>query len=273
MLVPSELVVDVLPPAGEADLHPREPDPPAPSAPAVSRTRALVEAIQQRLPGTRVLLTDNRSTLLSQAVRDGVRTARVHQMFLDAPDNVRTAVAQYLATGDDESRRAVDAFIGAQQHLLSLVARPLREGAHRGRTHDLLPLFVALNRLYFQGAIEAELGWGLPGSPQRRRRRSITFGTWDARARRILIHPVLDEPEVPELCVARVVHHEMLHAHHGEGRDRAGRRVVHGPAFRADEARFAGAREADAWFDAHLDLLLAWRPGRNLARGLSRKPR
>jgi hypothetical protein len=75
-----------------------------------------------------------------------------------------------------------------------------------------------------------------------------------------VIHPVLDQPHVPGLIVARVVHHEMLHAKHGEQRDRGGRRVVHGRAFRADEARFDGAREADAWLEAHIDELLRFRP-------------
>ncbi|OGQ24627.1 MAG: hypothetical protein A2138_10120 [Deltaproteobacteria bacterium RBG_16_71_12] len=233
----------------------------APAAPCeASRTRLLVDAVQRRLPGARVQLTDNKTVLLSQSERDGVRVVRIHQMFLDAPSSVREAMATFLSRGDRKSGRVVDAFIEERGHLLTGAGRALKDGAHRGAVHDLLPMFLRINQRYFGAAINAEIGWG-QGKALRRRRTSITFGSWDQRSRRIVIHPVLDQPAVPALCVERVVHHEMLHAEHGERRDAQGRRVVHGPAFRADEARFGGASQADAWFDAHLDALLRWRPG------------
>lgn len=252
------------PPRAPMALPPPTPAPalaPLPAAPAPpSRTRALVDAIQRRLPGARVQITDNKTVLLSQSEREGVRVVRVHQMFLDAPDGVREAVATFLTRGDRRSGRVVDAFVEERGHLLEGAGRALRDDAHKGDVHDLMPMFVELNARYFGERIAAELGWG-QAKLKRRRRTSITFGSWDQRARRIVIHPVLDQPPVPALCVARVLHHEMLHAWHGEARDAAGRRVVHGPAFRADEARFHAAREADAWFDRHLDALLRWKPG------------
>ena len=139
-------------------------------------------------------------------------------------------------------------------------------GAAAGRTHDLGPIFLALNRAYFDGAIAADITWGRPGKKHGRSRRSITLGSFDERARRITIHPVLDEPSVPELCVARVVHHEMVHAKIPPERE-GGRRLVHGPRFRALEAKFVGATEADDWLDAHLDALLRYD-----GRGAKRKP-
>ena len=154
----------------------------------------------------------------------------------------------------------VDAFIEERGHLLAGAGRALKDDAHLGAVHDLLPMFTNINAHYFGDTISAEIGWG-QSKTMRRRRTSITFGSWDQRARRIVVHPVLDQLLVPALCVARVVHHEMLHAHHGERRDQRGRRVVHGAAFKAEEARFDGAGRADAWFDAHLDALLKWKPG------------
>ncbi len=238
----------------------------APAAPErpVSRTKRLVDAIQHAMPGARVVITDNRTVLLSQATKGGVRTVRAHQMFLDAPEPVRKAVGHFLAHGDKKSGRVVDAFVDAQEHLLEMAVKPLPKGAHRGCVHDLLPMYDGLNRDYFAGVVDAEIGWGQAGSPSRKKRRSITFGSYDARARRIVIHPVLDQRDVPALAVARVVHHEMLHQVHGEERAHGGRRVVHSRAFRADEALFAGAKEADAWFDEHLDAVLRWRPGQRL---------
>ena len=230
--------------------------------PAVSKTKQIVDAVTGLLPGAKVLIVDTRSVLLSQSEKDGVRIVRVHQMFLDADDDTRRAMAVYLASGNKKAGAVVDEFVRRRTHLLSYTARPLRDDAHKGRVHDLEPLFAAINAQYFGGAISAEIGWGLAGSPQRRSRRSITFGSYDHRARRITMHPVLDAPHVPVLVVARIVHHEMLHAKIGESRDAHGRRVVHSKQFRAEEATFEGATVADAWLDAHLDELLRWRPAK-----------
>ena len=238
-----------------------------------SRTRALIEAIQQQLPEARVVITDNRTVLLSQSSKEGQHTVRVHQMFLDAPVAVRDAVAHYLAKGDRRSGDKVDAFIEAQGHLLQMTAKPLANDAHVGRVHNLLPLFLALNDRYFSGVVEAELGWSQAGAPCRKKRRSITFGSWDTRARRIVIHPVLDQRDVPRVCVERVLHHEMVHAKVGEERGAAGQRIVHGRRFAAQEALFHGAHEADKWFEKHLDALLHWRPGVSLHAAASAKRR
>ncbi len=227
---------------------------------AQSKTKLIVDAILAVLPGARVLIVDTRSVLLSQSEKDGQRVVRVHQMFLDGDDEVRRAIAVYLATGSTAAGVVVDEFVKRRAHLLSFTARPLKDDAHRGRVHDLAPLFAAINERYFEGRIAAEIGWGMAGSPQRKSRRSITFGSYDHRARRITMHPVLDAPHVPVVVVARIVHHEMLHAKIGEARSPAGRRVVHSGQFRLEEATFHGAREADAWLDAHLDELLRWRP-------------
>ena len=227
---------------------------------ASSRTRRLVDAIRRLRPEARVVITDARSVLLSQSERDGVLTIRVHQMFLDADDVVTAAVARYLTTGDRRAGDVIDAFSKSRLHLLEWTARPLRAGAWRGRHHDLLEHYDAINVRYFADRIVAEIGWSQAGPTTRRRRASITFGSYDHRARRIVVHPALDAAHVPALVVARIVHHEMLHAKHGEKTTASGRRVVHSKAFRAEEATFHGALEADRWIDANLDALLRWRP-------------
>jgi hypothetical protein len=227
--------------------------------PPASKTRLLVDAIVRHQPGARVVFVDTRSTLLSQVDRRTGRVVRVHQMFLDVDDDERDAIGRYLATGCKRAGAVVDAVVRRQGHLLDWVAPPLAPDAHRGRTHDLAVIRDDVNQRYFAGAIHVEIGWSQPGASRRKPRRSITFGTYDHRARRVLVHPCLDEPDVPGLVVERVVHHELLHAHHGESVDERGRRVVHSPAFRADEATFTGAAEADAWLARHLDRLLSWR--------------
>ena len=236
---------------------------PSPSlSPSLSSTRLLENAIRAANPGARVRIVDTRTKLLSCDDKDGVRTVVVHQLFLDTNDDERAALARYVATGDRAAGAVVDAVIRRQQHLLDYMAKPLAPDAHVGRTHDLRSILDEVSRRYFGGALSAEITWAPPPRSARGARRHITFGSYDYRERRIAIHPALDEADVPAVVVARVVHHELLHAKHGEVVDDRGRRVLHSPAFRADEARFDDAVVADRWLEQHLERLLAWRPQR-----------
>jgi hypothetical protein len=227
-----------------------------------SQTRLLVDAIVAANPGARVRIIDARTRLLHTTDRDGVRTFHVHKLFLDTDDAERAAVARYLATGCRRAGAVVDAVIRRQRFLLDFTADPLPPDAHVGRTHDLAVIRDDVSRAYFDSALTAGITWASPPRGGKKVRRSITYGTYDHRERRIAIHPALDDADVPVLVVARVVHHELLHAKHGEDTDEHGRRVLHSNAFRADEALFIGAAEADAWLDRNLERMLAWRPPR-----------
>ncbi len=238
----------------------------------VSRTKLLEDAVRARLGGhTRVVITDARTVLASQSVKSGVRTVRLHQMFLDAPERVRAALARFLEDGNRRAGKVVDAFIQEREHLLALHADPLPPDAHEGENHDLLEIFVELNARYFGSGIEAELTWGSTGSFRGTSRRSITLGSYDYRAKRITIHPVLDQPLVPRMCVARILHHEMCHARHPAEESPGGRRLVHTPAFRREEARFERAHEADAWLDGNLEAILRYRERRSTPRPEGRR--
>ncbi|MBM4280929.1 MAG: hypothetical protein FJ137_09250 [Deltaproteobacteria bacterium] len=232
-----------------------------------SQTRRLVEAIVAANPGAGVRIVDTRTRLLHWSDRDGVRTFHVHKLFLDTDEAEQAALARYLATGCPRAGAVVDAVVRRQRFLLDFMAAPLATDAHVGRTHDLAVICADVNRAYFAGALSVGIMWARPPRGGRRRRRSITYGTYDWRERRIAIHPALDEPHVPALVVARVVHHELLHARHGEGEGIDGRRELHPPAFRAEEATFVGAAEADAWLAAHLDQMLGWRPSTRRGQG------
>jgi hypothetical protein len=225
-----------------------------------SQTRRLVEAIVAANPGAAVRIVDTRTRLLHWSDRDGVRTFHVHKLFLDTDDVEQAALARYLATGCPRAGAVVDAIVQRQRFLLDFMAAPLAPDAHVGRTHDLAAIRDDVNRAYFGGAFAVGILWAPPPRAAQQRRRSITYGSYDWRERRIAIHPALDEPDVPALVVARVVHHELLHAKHGEGQGTNGRRELHPPAFRAEEETFVGAAEADGWLAAHLERMLLWRP-------------
>jgi len=256
--VPARSVV-VAEAAVPAPLVGRRPPPPA-SAP---KSKLLHHALKAALGAhVELVINDNRTTLLSQSKKGPRHIIRVHQMFLSADASMFTDIARYLASGDKAAGLRIDRFIEVEgMHLLDHHVAELDEDAHVGQHHELRSVFDRLNGTYFGGSIRADITWGqrtrLPRG--RVKRSSITLGTYDERARRITIHPVLDQRFVPPLCVARVVHHEMCHALHPAERGPGGRRLVHSPKFRAAEARFAGAEEADVWFDTHLAQLLRYR--------------
>jgi len=224
------------------------------------RTKLLEEAIRRGLgPTAKVLITDNKSTLISRTKKGADWTVRIHQMFLEGGAPLFDDIGRWLGRGDAEAGRRIDAYIARRDHLLDHHARPLDDDAGRGEVHDLVAIMARVNAAHFDPPVRAEITWGQ--GVRRGRRSTITLGTYDERARRITIHAALDQPFVPEVAVARVVHHEMLHAIFPPVRGVDGRRVVHGDAFREAEARFVGAKDADRWLDGHIDVLLGQRRG------------
>ncbi len=114
-----------------------------------------------------------------------------------------------------------------------------------GDVYDLRRMFRRLNRAYFRARLpEVSLGW----SEQEARTR---FGHHDEDLGHIVLNRRLDSTDVPERVVEYVLYHEMLHVKHGIGRDDEGRRVMHPKAFKEDERRFDGWREAEAYL-SHL---------------------
>ncbi|QRN99128.1 hypothetical protein JRI60_08955 [Archangium violaceum] len=206
-----------------------------------------------RLP-VRLAVTDNRSTMVSFRRSANVLQLRLHHMFLDAPEPVVRAVADYAGRGNRLAGGVLDDYIRGQQPRI----RQERHAAEadlesRGRCFDLQVLFDQINRIYFQGGIQARIGWGR--MPPRRRRKSIRLGVYDHQTREIRIHPGLDRPEVPSYFVEFIIFHEMLHQLFPSSNGN-GRRVHHPRAFRDREKAFPLYAAALRWERENLNLLL-----------------
>ncbi len=217
---------------------------------------ALENALQRESGrGVRLVITDNRSILLSFR-RFGERVqVRLHRMFLHAPQAVVSALARGLRRGRRHAAEAeVRRFMNENLHRVRTLPRPMPALRAGGRVHDLDGVFARLNREFFAGALCVPLGWGRGSG--RARRGGLTFGSYDPVLRLIRIHPVLDREQVPDYFVESVVYHEMLHHHLGGVADRAGRTVYHTRAFRAAERRYPRYQEALAWEKANLAYLL-----------------
>jgi hypothetical protein len=202
---------------------------------------------------------DNTHTMVTfERVRQGWRL-RVHHMFLAAPEDVVTALAEFVRSADARSSAALDQFIERNKAFIRRVSPAQLRRRLRlepvGRHHDLSVIFAALNRRYFAGRIAATITFG-PAPRSRRPRKSIKMGSYSADSRVIRIHPALDQPKVPRYFVEWIVFHEMLHHVYRARRGDDGRRCVHPPEFVEHERRFHDFHRAQAWENENLDLLL-----------------
>ena len=214
----------------------------------------------------RLAVTDNRSTMVSFRRRPEGLVVRLHHMFLEAPDTVVVAVAEYASKGRRQASKLLDDFIREQQRVVTPRPRKPGELKARGKCHDLKELFDGLNQTFFQGGVQARIGWGRAWA--KRRRRSIRLGVYDHAAREIRIHAALDQPDVPRFFVEYIVFHEMLHQLF-PGPRRAGRQVHHPPAFKDREKAYPHYAAALAWERENLDSLLRRVAPRRLAKSLA----
>jgi hypothetical protein len=219
---------------------------------------AHAEVLARRISGdlgvpVRLAVTDNRSTMVSFRRGPSALRLRVHHMFLEAPDRVVRAIADYAGRGRSGAGLLLDDYIRGRQPLIRQ-DRDLDSRLNaRGRCFDLQDVFDRLNRDHFQGGIQAKVGWGrMPG---RRRRKSIRLGVYDHQTREIRIHPALDRPEVPAFFVDFIVFHEMLHQLFPSALSR-GRRNHHPRAFRDREKAFPKYAAALKWEKQNLRILL-----------------
>jgi hypothetical protein len=242
----------------------------APRWDAAELEHALTDAAGKPL---RLVLTDNRSVLLSFRRESGVVSLRLHRMFLHAPDAVVSALARNVKRRGRAADGEVRRFMNANLHRVRRTPRTMPALVTEGQAYDLTAVYADINRRFFGGEMKVPITWGRGGG--RARRGGLTFGSYDPVLALIRIHPVLDRAEVPRYFLESVVHHEMLHHHMGGVQDTAGRTVYHTRAFREAEARYPRHEDALAWEKANLSRLLrasqALDRARKAARRLAKK--
>ena len=206
----------------------------------------------------RLSVTDNRSTMISFRRAPAALRLRLHHMFLDAPDPVVRAVADYAGRGQRRAGRVLDDFIRREQPRIRQERDATDERfTPEGRYFHLEEIRDRLNERFFQGGVRATNGWGR--TPGRRRRKSIRLGVYDHQTREIRIHPALDHPEVPRFFVEFIVFHEMLHQLFPSSNG-PGRRVHHPRGFRDRERAYPLYEAAIAWERENLRALLHRKP-------------
>jgi hypothetical protein len=213
----------------------------------------------------RVVFTRNRSVLVScrrrPRRRDGAgepRVVRLHEIFRDAPRDVRVAalatVLRHVPPAELASlRRLFREYVHAEDARFRSLSRPStfarRAPGPKGDRHDLGAVLASLLASGIARPHRGDLV--LTWTPRAQRRLLGTYepagGTDPAIIR---INRALDDDAVPEALVGYVLHHELLH---GEMPSTIldGRRRVHPPEFRRREREFPGWRDLEAWEREH----------------------
>ncbi len=118
----------------------------------------------------------------------------------------------------------------------------------KGKIYDLDEYFRTINHVVFKNTlVPPVLRWS-------RNRWQYTLGLCDTKRRVITLNTSLDDARVPDVVVASVMHHEMLHLHFGISEGPDGRRRVHTPQFRAAEKLFPGFAESEKWVEENWPL-------------------
>jgi len=218
---------------------------------ASSWSRALAERLGQPI---RLVVTDNRSTMLAARPKGGRLEVRLHHMFLTADENILDAVGDYLADSNGRAAGVIDRFV-EQNRARFVAAGPPQEALRsEGRHHDLRAIADDLARRHFGGEVDVRITWGKRVQPKRRQR-SLQLGTYLPEEHLIRIHPALDQSWVPGFFVEAVVFHEMLH-HDMPAVVQNGRRHYHTRAFRTRERSFEYHSAAQQWQRENLWRLL-----------------
>lgn len=121
----------------------------------------------------------------------------------------------------------------------------------KGRKHiDPVGTHRSLLESYLR--VSLDLGVVLPQVPTLSWSKTVArhrFGHWDPEHNAVVISQVLDDPKVPEFVLDYVLYHELLHILHPVKMGSGTKRIVHSAAFKRDERRFPGWKEADAWIN------------------------
>jgi len=175
-------------------------------------------------------------------LRRDIAYVRLSDILQEAPVPVIEAAAAFLL--GQMYRRSVPRELRTLYRQFALahstrrhIARVRRKRARRirdnpaGATHDLEPMFAALNARYFAGRLgRPRLGWS--ARPWRSQ-----FGCYDPSLDQIVMNRRLDRADVPSYAVEFILYHEMLHVKHPLRAAACGLQA-HSPEFRAEEKRF-----------------------------------
>lgn len=216
--------------------------------------RKLAERLQQiHNEHFSLTLTDNRRSMIRIRIKEGRRDIRLHHMFAKSDEVTLNALSRFVFGKDKKAASLVRAFIQSNQAEIKIAPKSPQRMRYVPKYYDVQRIYEKVNQTYFEGTVKAEVEWGRGG--HRKRQRHIRFGSCDVKHARIRMHPVLDQPWVPEFFIEYIMYHELLHLV-VPAKPRGRQKVFHTHEFRQKEALFDRYDDAIAWEKKHVSKLL-----------------
>jgi predicted metal-dependent hydrolase len=170
-------------------------------------------------------------------------SVRMHRIFLSAENDVLKEITDFIKNSNKKTP-LIRNFIN--QNTYRLEDKPPKKVSVRtlGKHYNLLDIYNAINKEYFEEKISATITWGTKGPRRAAARR--TLGSYSFHNVLIRINPILDTKSVPRYFLEFVVYHEMLHADM-DNKNKPGRRLLHSKEFKKREKQFKHYDRALAW--------------------------
>ena len=216
-----------------------------------------------------VILTNNRITMISSKRSAEGITLRLHKMFGSADETTLKAISFY-ASGSKSKKVSsiIDEFINKNRDQIKESSHRrqviLEKAKTKGGYYNLNDILIRVKERYFAGEIDdVVIYWGKKGasntkknSKRRVKVRSRVLGLYSFKDKAIRINPILDSDKVPGFFIEWVVYHELLH-HLLPVEIHGSQRRFHTKLFREYESNFDKYKEARAWEDKNIHLLLS----------------
>lgn len=181
-----------------------------------------------------LFITDNSYSLLTLTGGESSVKLRLHRIFLSAGYEVLAEIADFIINSRIRTP-LIRIFINQNTHQIKKKSPVNAKLRHPGKYHNLLDIFNAINREYFNESINASITWGSRGPKLRAKRR--TLGSYGYNSNVIRINPILDSRRVPLYYLEFIIYHEMLHADLGIDTV-SGRNSFHSREFKKRERLF-----------------------------------
>lgn len=213
--------------------------------------RCLQEQAEKPL---KLKINDNRSTMLSVRWEPDHTRVSLHRMFLQAPDEVMKALAQYIRTKESKLAPSIKIFI--EEKMASLDYSHLvtsSELSPQGDVYDLQAIYHELNEKYFHSELNLHITWF--GKKGKRYRSRLNLGLYHEITKMVKINRVLDNKQYPDYLIRFVIYHEMLHSVCPGYVDHKGISHIHTPEFCRREKEFEDYHLAQEWIQGNIEQL------------------
>ncbi len=193
-------------------------------------------------------LTNNKKAIMKTSYSEsGMINLTLNGMFLDAPSSVLRALAGFLRKPDTKKKRNISKLF--HESGLNIVKKAKHKKfallRHQGKYFNLKDIYDKINQRYFQNRVRAFITWGNEDS--KKRKYSISFGSYNWDSKIIRIHKALDRYSTPKYFIEYIIYHEMLHVYIGLKKDGKGGRKAHNKEFRERERDFLHYEKAIKW--------------------------